>query len=63
MEESPSRSAILKRAMHLAVTSANVGICTECGNEQAAEPDASGYECYSCEQPTVFGAEELLLGA
>jgi len=39
-----------------------IGFCTACGAEQGGcEPDARGYECESCGQPSVFGAEELLI--
>jgi hypothetical protein len=38
------------------------GLCLTCGNEQTnVEPDARGYECEACGEPTVYGAEELLL--
>ena len=40
-----------------------LGWCKECqdwtGTE--VEPDACGYECPQCEQPTVYGAEEALI--
>jgi hypothetical protein len=37
------------------------GFCTACGAEQGGcEPDARMYICESCEQPSVYGAEELL---
>ena len=36
----------------------NIGFCINCYEE---EPDAREYFCESCEQQTVFGAEELLL--
>ncbi len=40
----------------------NLGLCVKCGYEQSGvEPDARGYECDDCEEPTVYGAEELLL--
>jgi len=39
----------------------NLGICTSCGEEQGGcEPDARNYECESCGEMTVFGAEELM---
>jgi hypothetical protein len=40
----------------------NSGFCLACG-EQAwgVEPDARGYECESCGEKKVYGAEELLL--
>lgn len=40
----------------------NPGICLACGEDaDGCEPDARGYECESCGEPRVFGAEELLL--
>ena len=38
-----------------------IGICLACGEEQGGcEPDAREYECESCGQRKVYGAEELL---
>ena len=38
------------------------GFCTACGADaEGVEPDARGYECEACEEPAVYGAEELLL--
>ena len=40
----------------------SLGYCTTCGDEQGGcEPDARKYECESCGEMTVFGAEELLI--
>jgi hypothetical protein len=40
----------------------NPGFCIACGEEaEGCEPDARGYECESCDEPGVYGAEELLL--
>ena len=40
----------------------NPGFCTACGAEaEGCEPDAREYECESCGEPAVYGAEELLL--
>lgn len=39
-----------------------IGFCTACGEEAyGCEPDAREYECESCGEHAVFGAEELLL--
>jgi len=39
-----------------------IGICIACGNEQeGVEPDARKYECESCGERKVYGAEELLM--
>ena len=38
------------------------GFCICCGADAlGVEPDARGYECESCGEPGVYGAEELLL--
>lgn len=40
----------------------NPGFCVACGHEQdGCEPDARNYECESCGERKVFGAEELLM--
>lgn len=41
----------------------NPGFCTACGADaEGCEPDAHGYECEHCGEPTVYGAEEFLFG-
>lgn len=41
----------------------NPGFCIRCGFEaDGVEPDARCYECESCGELAVYGAEELLLG-
>lgn len=40
----------------------NGGACIECGAEaEGVEPDARQYQCATCRQLAVYGAEELLL--
>lgn len=40
----------------------NPGFCLLCGEEaEGVEPDARRYECESCGENAVYGAEELLL--
>lgn len=40
----------------------NLGFCIACGEEAyGVEPDARKYECESCGEHAVYGAEELLL--
>ena len=40
----------------------NPGFCTKCYNRQeGCEPDARNYECESCGEKEVFGAQELLM--
>ena len=41
------------------------GFCVACGAETPpgdVEPDAREYECPSCGEKKVFGAEEILIG-
>lgn len=38
------------------------GFCLSCGESQdGVEPDACEYECESCGESTVYGAEEVLI--
>jgi hypothetical protein len=40
----------------------NPGFCIRCGADaEGVEPDARKYECESCGEFGVFGAEELLI--
>lgn len=40
----------------------HLGFCVKCGAEASGvEPDAREYECESCGEKGVYGAEELLL--
>ncbi len=40
----------------------NPGICIACGEDaDGCEPDARGYDCESCDEPKVYGCEELLM--
>lgn len=40
----------------------NPGFCIACGEDaDGCEPDARGYECESCGEHKVYGAEELLI--
>jgi hypothetical protein len=40
----------------------NPGFCIQCGAEaEGVEPDAREYECESCGEPGVYGAEELFI--
>ena len=40
----------------------NPGFCLACGEEQeGCEPDARNYECESCGEKMVFGAEEIII--
>ena len=40
----------------------NPGFCVSCGDEASGcEPDARKYECESCGEASVYGAEELFM--
>ena len=54
--------ARVTQAVQDAMTSLdNPGFCIACGADATGcEPDARGYTCEECEQPQVYGAEELL---
>jgi hypothetical protein len=39
----------------------DLGYCVNCGNEQAAEPDAQHYRCEVCDHRAVNGTEILLV--
>ena len=44
------------------ITLDNPGFCTHCGADaKGVEPDARKYQCEACGEPSVYGAEELLL--
>ena len=38
------------------------GFCIACGEPRdCCEPDASNYTCQTCDDDTVFGAEEIMI--
>jgi hypothetical protein len=40
----------------------NLGFCIKCGEEAyGVEPDAENYECESCGEFAVYGAEQILI--
>jgi hypothetical protein len=40
----------------------NLGICLYCGDDAyGVEPDAERYTCEGCQQPYVYGAEQLIV--
>ncbi len=56
------KNVTLERVMDAVEADNNIGICTACGEEQyGCEPDAHEYECESCGEKKVYGAEELLI--
>ena len=59
----PAKVISERRLMRAVESGEQVGFCTSCGAEQGGvEPDANGYTCESCGQPSVSGAENLLAG-
>lgn len=38
-----------------------IGFCLSCGDEAwNVEPDACGYPCETCDEPAVYGVQEIL---
>ena len=55
-------SVTIARIVEAVEADDNTGICVACGEEAyGVEPDARRYECESCGEKRVYGAEELLL--
>ena len=65
----PTRKAILKhltlnQIMEAIEQDNSNGFCIACGAEAyGVEPDAEAYTCESCDEPKVYGAEQLLIYA
>lgn len=58
----PTDIALMSACEARETTLDNPGFCLACGSEQeGCEPDARSYTCESCDEPCVFGAEEILL--
>ena len=56
------KSIIFNRVERAIIEDDYTGFCVSCGSEQdGCEPDERGYECESCGEHDVFGAEEILL--
>lgn len=63
---------ITQRKLHESITSSrvcdaieaddNIGFCVSCGDDAyGVEPDARNYECESCGDTAVYGAEDILI--
>jgi hypothetical protein len=53
---------ILEACERYSRTTDNPGFCIICGADaDGIEPDAEKYDCEACEEPGVYGAEQLLL--
>lgn len=51
----------IDRVMEAVEEDDNLGFCLACGEEAyGVEPDARKYECESCGEAKVYGAQELL---
>ena len=62
LHKSITAERIMDRCIARDTTLDNPGICISCGADaDGCEPDARNYECESCGQKQVFGAEEILL--
>jgi hypothetical protein len=62
-KKEPRRSKVtLQQVLKAIEADDNLGFCLACGAEAyCVEPDARKYECESCGEHKVYGAEELLL--
>jgi hypothetical protein len=57
-----NRTELLTIALEICERDENQGICLACGEIQdCVEPDARKYECETCGEEKVYGAEEALL--
>jgi hypothetical protein len=55
-------SVTIDRIIELAEADDNLGLCLACGEEAyGVEPDARKYECESCGEHRVYGAQELVI--
>lgn len=53
---------IMEACERLQTSLDNPGFCVACGADaEGVEPDARRYECESCGEMAVYGAEELLI--
>jgi hypothetical protein len=61
MHQSLTPSRIINAVERSHYTLDNPGFCLSCGTEaDGCEPDARNYTCDECNEPQVWGAEELL---
>lgn len=58
----PLLTEVSKAYNRYMTTTENPGLCISCGFEQeGCEPDAQKYECEDCGEPSVYGAEYVLM--
>lgn len=56
------RRPVMTEPEYRAYHNDNAGFCLSCGAEaDGVEPDARRYPCEVCEQPKVYGLEELMM--
>jgi hypothetical protein len=57
----PNKTELLNLALELCEIDENQGVCFACGAIQdCVEPDATKYQCETCLEWQVYGAEEAL---
>jgi hypothetical protein len=62
MHKSLTREVLEEAVVRRNTSLDNPGFCMECGHEHdGVEPDAVDYECESCGEMAVCGAEELFI--
>lgn len=62
VHQSVTVQAVSDAVMRRMTTLDDPGFCIACGLEVGGvEPDARQYECEACGEPTVYGADDLLL--
>lgn len=62
LHKSLTETKLLEAAKRQMFGTDNPGFCIACGYEQdGCEPDACEYECEECGEPTVYGAQELVM--
>ncbi len=62
MHETITADRLIEAVERHRTTLDDPGFCIHCGAEaEGVEPDAEAYECESCGEAGVYGAEQLLL--
>lgn len=62
VHKSVTLNRVMRAVKDRSMTLDNPGFCLACGAEASGvEGDARQYECESCEEPAVYGAEEILI--
>lgn len=62
IHESVSLERVAEAVERSHTTLDNPGFCTHCGADaEGVEPDARKYQCETCGEHGIYGAEELLI--